>query len=116
MNDKLKHTLAAALVAAGVAFFYLLNEQILLVRVLSFLAGLILAVAVFVKTEKGQQVLVFANEALAEVKKVAWPSRRETLQTTGIVFAFVVIMSVFLWVTDKSIEYVLYNLVLGWKK
>ena len=44
-----------------------------------------------------------------------WPSRKETVQTTGLVFAFVVIMAVFLWLTDKSLEWVLYDLILGWK-
>jgi preprotein translocase subunit SecE len=51
-----------------------------------------------------------------ETKKVAWPSRKETVQTTGVVFAFVVVMAIFLWLTDKSLEWVLYDLILGWKK
>ena len=51
-----------------------------------------------------------------ELKKVAWPTRKESLQTAGAVFAFVVVMAVFLWISDKSLEYLLYDLILGWKK
>ena len=51
-----------------------------------------------------------------EAKKVVWPTRKETVQTTGIVFAFVLVMAIMLWITDKSLEWVLYDLVLGWKK
>ena len=53
---------------------------------------------------------------MVETKKVVWPSRKETLQTTGIVFAFVLTMAIVLWMTDKTLEWVLYDLVLGWKK
>ena len=56
------------------------------------------------------------RESLVEAKKVVWPTRKETLQTTGVVFAFVVVMAVFLWVSDKTLEWVLYDLILGWKK
>ena len=55
-------------------------------------------------------------ESVAEVKKVVWPTRKETMQTTAAVFAFVVVMAVFLWVSDKTLEWVLYELILGWKK
>jgi preprotein translocase subunit SecE len=68
------------------------------------------------KPRPGQRFAVFAGETVAETKKVVWPSRKETFQTTGIVFAFVVIMAVFLWVTDKTLEWALYDLILGWKK
>jgi len=67
-------------------------------------------------TEPGRQFAVFAAEAIVEVKKVVWPTRKETMQTTAAVFAFVVAMAVFLWMTDKTLEWVLYDLLLGWKK
>ena len=67
-------------------------------------------------TAPGQRFYVFGGEAVAETKKVVWPSRKETLQTTGAVFAFVIVMAIVLWVTDKGLEWVLYDLVLGWKK
>lgn len=116
MADKIKFALALVILAAGVAGFYLLSEQAMILRVLAVLAGLALAIAVAWKTEPGQRFFMFANEAVVEAKKVVWPSRKETMQTTGAVFAFVVVMAVFLYLTDKSLEWVLYDLVLGWKK
>ena len=110
MADKIKFALALVILAAGVAGFYLLSEQAMILRVLAVLAG------VAWKTEQGQRFFVFANEAVVEAKKVVWPSRKETMQTTGAVFAFVVVMAIFLYLTDKSLEWVLYDLVLGWKK
>jgi len=115
MADKIKFALALLLVAAGVAGFYLLSEQATVLRVLAVLAGVAAGVAVAWFTEAGRQFAAFAADTIVEVKKVVWPTRKETLQTTGIVFAFVVVMAVFLWVTDKSLEWVLYDLVLGWR-
>jgi preprotein translocase subunit SecE len=116
MADKIKFALALFILAAGVAGFYLLSEQAMILRVLTVLVGLALASAIAWKTEQGQRFFVFGNEAVIEAKKVVWPSRKETMQTTGLVFAFVVVMAVFLYLTDKSLEWVLYDLVLGWKK
>ena len=108
--------LAINLLVAGVGGFYLLSEQAMILRVLAVIAGLALAVVVAWKTEPGQRFFLFANESVLEAKKVVWPTRKETMQTTGAVFAFVVVMAVFLYLTDKSLEWVLYDLVLGWKK
>ena len=88
----------------------------MIVRVLSVLAGLGAGAAVAWFTEPGQRFAAFSQETVVETKKVVWPSRKETVQTTGIVFAFVVVMAIFLWITDKSLEWVLYDLVLGWRK
>lgn len=116
MVDKIRFALALALLAAGVVGFYLLSEQPMILRVLSVLAGIAASIATAWFTEPGQRFLVFAREAVVETKKVVWPSRRETMQTTGMVFAFVVVMAVFLWLTDKSLEWVFYDLILGWRK
>lgn len=116
MADKIKFALALLLVAAGVAGFYMLGEAALILRVLSVLAGVVAGTAVAWFTEPGQRFFVFGQESWTETKKVAWPSRKETVQTTGIVFAFVVVMAIFLWLTDKSLEWFFYDLVLGWKK
>ncbi|MGB0127581.1 MAG: preprotein translocase subunit SecE [Rhodocyclaceae bacterium] len=115
MVDRLKSTLALALVALGVAGFYLLSEQPLVFRVLSVLVGLIAGVAVGWFTAPGQRFFVFSRESWVETKKVSWPTRKETVQTTGIVFAFVVVMAIVLWLTDKGLEWLLYDLILGWK-
>jgi len=104
------------LLAAGVTGFYLLREQPMILRVLSVFAGLGAGVAVAWFTEPGRRFFDFSREAVVETKKVVWPSRKETIQTTGIVFAFVLVMAIVLWMTDKGLEWVLYDLVLGWKK
>ena len=116
MADKLKFALALLLLVTGIAGFYLLAEQAMILRVLAVLGGFGLSVAVAWKTEPGQQFFGFAQEATVEAKKVVWPTRKETLQTTGLVFAFVVVMAFFLWLTDKSLEWVLYDLILGWRR
>ena len=116
MADKIKFALALLLVAAGIAGFYLSGEAALILRVLSVLAGVAAGAVVAWFTEPGQRFFSFSQEAWVEAKKVVWPSRKETMQTTGIVFAFVVVMAIFLWLTDKSLEWVFYDLILGWKK
>ncbi|MDR2838283.1 MAG: preprotein translocase subunit SecE [Azonexus sp.] len=116
MADKIKFALALLILAAGVAGFYLLAGEAMILRVLAVLGGAIVAAAVAWQTEPGQRFFIFANEAVVEAKKVVWPTRKETMQMTGAVFAFVVVMALFLYLTDKSLEWVLYDLVLGWKK
>jgi preprotein translocase subunit SecE len=114
--DKLKLSLAIALVVAGVAGFYILGEQPLVLRVLSVLAGLTAGGVVAWFTAPGQQFAGFVREAIVETKKVVWPTRKETVQMTGIVFVFVVVMAIFLWFTDKTLEWAVYDMLLGWKK
>ena len=74
------------------------------------------AVAVFVASESGRQLIAFGRDSWKEVKKVVWPARKEAMQMTAYVFAFVVVMALFLWLTDKTLEWVLYSLILGWKQ
>ena len=83
------------------------------------LAGIALlaaAVGVFFTSESGKQLIAFGRDSVRETKKVVWPTRKEAMQMTGYVFAFVFVMALFLWVTDKTLEWVLYDLVLGWKR
>jgi len=114
--DKFKLVVAGALVVAGIAGYYWLAAESILLRVLSVIAGFAAGVVVALTSELGKQFVVFGRESLGEVKKVVWPTRKETMQTTAAVFAFVVVMAIFLWVSDKTLEWVLYDLILGWKK
>jgi preprotein translocase subunit SecE len=100
MIDKLKLVFSLLLVAAGVAGFYLLADHALVLRILSVLAGLAAGFALFVTTPTGKEFVGFAREAVTETKKVVWPSRKETMQTTIAVFVLVVVMALFLWVVD----------------
>jgi preprotein translocase subunit SecE len=114
--DIAKLVLAAALVVGGIVAYYWLGDSALVLRILAVLAGVIAGAVVAWFSAPGREFSVFAGEAVAEVKKVVWPSRKETMQTTAAVFAFVVVMAVFLWISDKTLEWVLYELILGWKK
>ena len=116
MMDKVKLVIAVLLVAAGVWGYYWLADQALVLRVLAVVAGVLAGAAVAWFSAPGRQFGLFAAESVTEVKKVVWPTRKETMQTTAAVFAFVVVMAVFLWVSDKTLEWVLYELILGWKK
>jgi preprotein translocase subunit SecE len=116
MLDKIKLAVAAALVMAGIAGYYWLGDSPLVLRILAVIAGIAAGIAVAWMSEPGREFAAFAREALVEVKKVVWPTRKETMQTTAAVFAFVVVMAVFLWISDKTLEWVLYELILGWKK
>ena len=116
MMDKLKLVVAGLLIAAGVGAYYWLGEQALVVRILAVVAGVLAGAAVAWFSAPGKQFGLFAAESVTEVKKVVWPTRKETMQTTAAVFAFVVVMAVFLWISDKTLEWVLYELILGWKK
>ncbi|MFO1318316.1 MAG: preprotein translocase subunit SecE [Burkholderiales bacterium] len=103
MQDKLKLAAAILLVIAGVAGYYFFSESLLIVRILCVVAGVIAAAAVAWTSQPGKAFYVFAQESVAETKKVVWPTRKETVQTTGIVMAFVVIMAIFLWIVDASL-------------
>ena len=114
--DKAKLAAAAVLLVGSVVAYYLLGAQDLWVRVLALLVLLVAAVAMFFTSETGKQLIGFGRDAVKETKKVVWPTRKEALQMTGYVFAFVVVMALFLFLTDKTLEWVLYDLVLGWKR
>jgi preprotein translocase subunit SecE len=114
--DKAKLAAAGLLVVGGIAAFYLLGQKDLWLRVLTLLGLLAAAVVVFFVSEPGKQLIAFGRDSSREVRKVVWPSRKEAMQMTGYVFAFVVVMALFLWLTDKTLEWVLYDLILGWKR
>ncbi len=105
MLDKIKLALAGALVVAGVWGFYHFSDTAAVLRFLMVLGGLLAAAGVAWLSEPGRQLLAFGQEAWSEAAKVSWPTRKETLQTTGIVFIFVVIMAVFLFAVDSSLAW-----------
>jgi preprotein translocase subunit SecE len=100
MNDRIKLALALLLVVAGVAAFNALSEHAMVLRVLAVIAGLALAVAAMWTTAMGRQALAFTQESIAEARRVVWPTRKETIQTTVTVFVLVMIMALFLWAVD----------------
>lgn len=115
-TDKVKLSLAVVLVLASLVGFYMLSKQGQVAQWGVLLAGLVAAVVVFASSEPGRQFIAFGRDSVREVKKVVWPARREAVQMTAYVFGFVVVMALFLWLTDKTLEWVFYDLILGWKR
>jgi len=113
--DKAKLTIALALVIGSVVAFYMLSKQGPVFQWLGLLAGLVLAALVFVTSESGRSLVAFFQDAAREMRKVVWPARREAFQMTAYVFGFVLLMALFLWLSDKTLEWVIYDLFLGWK-
>ena len=114
--DKAKLAGVVLLVVGAVAAFYALDKQDLWLRVIALLALSAVAVAVFFTSEPGKELIAYGRDSIKEVRKVVWPTRQEAMQMTGYVFAFVVVMALFLWLTDKTLEWVFYDLLLGWKR
>ncbi len=114
--DKAKLAAAAALVLASLVGFYLLGKQGPLAQWGALIAGLAVAIVIFFSSEAGRQLAAFGSDAWREVKKVVWPERKEAIQITAYVFGFVLVMALFLWLTDKTLEWLFYDLILGWKK
>ena len=114
--DKAKLGLAVVLLLMSLVSFYLLAKQGQVAQWGALIACLVVGVAVFMSSELGKQFLAFGRDSVREVKKVVWPARKEAIQMTAYVFAFVVVMALFLWLTDKTLEWVFYDLLLGWKK
>lgn len=104
-SDKVKLTIAALLVAAGVAGYYLLGDSGDVVRWLAVAGGIVVAGLVVAWSRYGVELWQFVRDARGELRKVVWPTRQETGVTTLIVFVFVIIAAVFFWGLD---------LVLAW--
>jgi preprotein translocase subunit SecE len=114
--DKAKLATSVALVLAALVSFYLLSAQGALAQWGALLGCLLLSVVAFFSSLQGKQLIGFGRDAWREVQKVVWPTRKESVQMTAYVFGFVLLMAVFLWLTDKTVEWLLYDLILGWKK
>ncbi len=106
MTDRIKIAAAFACVAAGIWGYYYFGDTALVLRVLMVLGGLVLAGVVAYTSVPGKQFFAFAQESWAEAGRVSWPTRKETIQTTAVVFAFVVIMALFLFSVDTTIAWV----------
>jgi preprotein translocase subunit SecE len=117
-NDKFKVALAAIATIAGVVGFFILKGQNkpALVCAGALVAGLVIAVLLLWTSATGRDFLGFAKEAVRETKKVVWPTRKEATQITMVVFGFVLVMAIFLWGTDKILEFLMYDVILGWKQ
>jgi len=114
-KDKALVGLAGLLVLVGVVGFSFWSEQPMLLRVGLLLGGLALGLVTAWFSEPGKRFIEFARDGYEETKRITWPTRDETLKTTGVVFLFVGVMAVFLFAVDKIVEKALYDWILGWK-
>lgn len=114
--DKAKLAAAVALVLSGFVAFYLLSAQGSLVQWIVLIVAVGAAVVVFGISEAGKRLVAFGRDSWRETQKVVWPARKEAIQMTAYVFAFVFVMALFLWLTDKTLEWLFYDLILGWRK
>jgi preprotein translocase subunit SecE len=112
MADRIKIGLAVACVIAGVWGYYFFAELALVLRVLMVLAGLVIGGVVAYTSQPGKEFFAFAQEAWQEAGRVSWPTRKETVQTTAIVFGFVVLMALFLFAVDQTLAWIV-HLVTG---
>lgn len=113
--DKAKLLLSVALVVGAFVAFFSFKSQGALTQWGALLLGIALAVVSFLTADPGRRLLAFAKDSTRELRKVVWPARKEAIQMTGYVFAFVLVMGLFLWLTDKTLQWVFYDLILGWR-
>jgi preprotein translocase subunit SecE len=106
---------AIALVILALLGYYGLANESMVLRLGVLLGGISIAVAMVALTSNGKRFIAYAKDSRNEVKKVVWPTRKESTQMTLIVFAFVAVMSLFLWSADKLIEWIVFSVFLGWK-
>src|SRR4030065_184365 len=111
MADKIKLLVAFLLVVAGIAGFYYLHDSAAVLKLAAVLVGLLLATVVAGTREPGKGFFTFGKDSVAEAKRVVWPTRKETLQTTGVVILFAIVMALFLWAVDASLLMVVNKLI-----
>jgi preprotein translocase subunit SecE len=111
MAEKIKIAVAAVIAVAGLWGFYAIAGQPTIARLGVLAGGFALAAGVMWFTHAGRDFVVFSRESWDEAKRVVWPSRKETLQTTGIVFAFVFVMAMMLWMIDAGLLWVTQRLL-----
>ena len=115
MLDKLKLAAAALIVVAGVAVFYVFGGSSALLRTGIVIFSVIVGAGVALTSGPGRAAWQFAVGARAEARKVIWPSRRETIQSTMVVIALVILIGLYLWLLDMLSLWTVYDLILGIK-
>lgn len=112
MSDKIKFLLAALIVVGAIAGFYYFGSQPTVLRVVGLLAGAAVAAAVLLQTAAGRQTWAYIGESRTEVRKIVWPTRKETTQSTIMVMVMVVLIAVILWLFDSILTWIV-KLVTG---
>jgi preprotein translocase subunit SecE len=102
-QDKIKLAVAGVVVLAAIVGYYVLVNSPFALRAGLVVAGLVVGLVIAWTSQPGKDFIVYCQDSTTETKKVVWPSRKETLQTTGVVVAFVIVMAIFLWAVDASL-------------
>jgi len=113
LQDTLKWLVATLLLGSAVTAFYYYGEESLLLRVIGLLIVAAATAAIAFTTEKGRAAWEFMRDSRTELRKVVWPTRKETTQTTLVVFGVVTLVAIFLWMVDGILSWVV-RLVLGY--
>jgi len=103
MKDKIQIVVAVLILFCGVAAFYVLSDKPMIVRIGAMMGIVVLAGVVGWFSAPGREFAQFGKEAVEETKKVVWPTRKEAMQSTGVIFVFVFVMALFLWMVDWSL-------------
>jgi preprotein translocase subunit SecE len=98
--DTVKLALAAAVLIGGIVAYYYFEDESLLLRVAGVLVGFAVGAVIAFQSAQGQALWIFIQGSRTEIRKVVWPTRQETLQTTLTVMVFVLFMGVFFWILD----------------
>jgi preprotein translocase subunit SecE len=110
--DKVKLVAAVVVVVLGIAGFYYFDELSVLLRAGMVIVAVIAGAGIALTSAQGQKIWEFAKGARLELRKVVWPTRRETIQGTGVVLLMVVIVGIYLWIVDTALFWVVYDLIL----
>jgi len=106
MPDGLKWFAASALLIAALGGFYYYADYSFLLRVVVLLAVIVASVAIAARTATGRVAWEFIRESRTEVRKVVWPNRKETVQTTGVIIALVTVVALLMWIIDGLLSWI----------
>ena len=115
LTDRILLIAAGITVVSAIIFFQVLSEEQFLIKSSVLALGILISMFLVLKSLPGKNFIGFFRDSVQEMKRVVWPTKKETFQTVLIVFVFVLLVSIFLWMADKSFEWILYEMVLGWK-
>ncbi|MBI2969458.1 MAG: preprotein translocase subunit SecE [Gammaproteobacteria bacterium] len=101
--DPFKIAASLILVAGGIAAFYVFSAESLLLRVIGLILCAAAAAYIALQTEAGRTFLAFFQEAQTEVRRVVWPTKQETVHTTGVVIVVVVVFAIVMWILDLAL-------------
>ncbi len=108
--DKLKLVLAVLIAVGGIVGFYYFGDKPDLIRIAVMLTAGVIALVFAAQTEFGRNTWEFAKGSRMEIRKVVWPTNKETMQVTLIVFVMVVLVAIYMWIIDWGLHKIVRSL------